>query len=137
MVKSARRHSIITSSKLRELLEKKKWLVKEGKYADAIKINYLIEEEKKKIEEHNEESLDYAFRKRVKTLKKKNETAMSYMQDEMTTNMHKLLHKKKEGENLMKIKMKNLREEAQRKLNEHLRGELTKIRASFLRASRY
>lgn len=35
---------------------------------------------------------------------------MDYIQAEMTTNMHKLLHKKQEGEHLMKIKMKNLRE---------------------------
>ena len=54
MVRSARRNSLITSPTLRELLEKKKWLVKEGKYAEAIKINYLIEAEKRKIEEHNE-----------------------------------------------------------------------------------
>lgn len=62
---------------------------------------------------------------------------MDYIQSEMTTNMHKLLLKKKEGEHLMKIKMKNLREEAQKKLNDHLRGELTKLRMSFSRVAKY
>lgn len=50
MVKSARRHSVVTSPKLVELLERKKWLVKDGRYSDAIKVNYMIEGEKKKIE---------------------------------------------------------------------------------------
>ena len=37
----------------------------------------------------------------------------------------------------MKIKMKNLREEAHRKLNEHLRSELTRLRSTFARAAKY
>lgn len=49
MIKTARRNSLATSPKLQELLDKKKWLVKEGRYADAIRINHMIEGEKKKI----------------------------------------------------------------------------------------
>jgi len=39
----------------------------------------------------------------------------------MTVNFNKLMWKKKEGESIMKIRMKSLRDEAQRKLTEHLR----------------
>lgn len=46
--------------------------MKEGKYAEAIKINFLIDSEKKKIEDHKEESLDYSLKKRLQSMKKKN-----------------------------------------------------------------
>lgn len=135
-MQTARRNSLITSTKLRELVEKKKWLVKEGKFSDAIQINYLIEGERKKIEEQKEESLDYTLRKRVQSMKKKNDSAMSYIQASMSVNMNKLLAKKKEGEHLMQLRMKNLREEAEKKLNDHLRSELGRLKALFARASR-
>lgn len=108
-MQTARRNSLVTSTKLRELVEKKKWLVKEGKFSDAIQINYLIDGERKKIEEQKEESLDYTLRKRVQSMKKKNESAMNYIQASMSVNMNKLLAKKKEGEHLMQLRMKNLR----------------------------
>lgn len=40
----------------------------------------------------------------------------------MSINMNKLLAKKKEGEHLMQLRMRNLREEAEKKLSDHLRG---------------
>lgn len=42
-------------------------------------------------------------------MKKKNESALSYFQASMNLNMNKLLAKKKEGEHLMQLRMKNLK----------------------------
>lgn len=77
------------------------------------------------------------MRKKIQSLKKKNQTTMDYIEMEMQTNMNKLLFKKKEGENIMKIRMKSLRSEAQKKLNDHLRNELGRLRSSFHMAAKY
>lgn len=58
----------------------------------------------------------------MQSLKKKNNNALDNIQASMSINMKKLMAKKKEGENLMQLRMKNLREEAEKKLNDHLRG---------------
>lgn len=77
------------------------------------------------------------MRKKIQSLKKKNQTTMDYIEMEMQTNMNKLLFKKKEGENIMKIRMRSLRSEAQKKLNDHLRNELGRLRSSFQMAAKY
>jgi len=41
------------------------------------------------------------------------------------------MSKKKEGEAIMRIRMKKLREEANRKLNDHYRSEMNRLRSSF------
>ena len=51
---STRRNANLNSSKLRELSEKKKFLVREGRYNKAIKLNMEIENERKRLEEQNE-----------------------------------------------------------------------------------
>jgi len=43
----------------------------------------------------------------------------------------RLMSKKKEGEAIMRIRMKKLREEANRKLNDHYRSEMNRLRSSF------
>lgn len=50
MIENGRKNLIITSPKLRELSERKKWLVKDGNYHDAIRINHQIEQEKRRLE---------------------------------------------------------------------------------------
>ena len=45
--------------------------------------------------------------------------------------MNKLMTKKKEGENIMRVRMKNLKEEAQRKLTDHYKTEIHRLRTSF------
>lgn len=96
----------------------------------------MIESEKKKIQDYKEESFDHTLRRRVQSMKKKNESALSYFQASMNLNMNKLLAKKKEGEHLMQLRMKNLKEQAEKKLTDHLRGELGRLKAMFSRASR-
>lgn len=55
----------------------------------------------------------------------------------LEVNLNRLISKKKEGENIMKIRMKNLREEANRKLSEHYRTEVNRLRNSFYIAANH
>ena len=60
------------SPRLNELSEKKKWLVKDGNYAKAIRINEMINNEKKRLLSQKEERLNFSLNKKVECMKKKN-----------------------------------------------------------------
>ena len=51
-------------------------------------------------------------------------------------NVQKLLRKKQEGEQIMKIRMRSIREEAMKRLNETVKKEVSRLRSLFYEASK-
>ena len=69
-------------------------------------------------------------------MKKKNDSIMQITAMNMSMNMSKLLGKKKQGENALNIRMKSIRDEMKRKLNEKLKDELSRLRSLFYEETR-
>lgn len=75
-----------------------------------------------KLNEHKEEMNEALLHKKLQKISNKTNKYLGAVENNLQTNFNRLLSKKKEGESMMKIKMKKLREEATRKLNEHFKN---------------
>lgn len=126
-----RRNSVITSPWLRELLEKKKWLIRDKQFDEAIKVSNEINREKVKISELKEESNETALHKKLQKLGAQTNRYLGAIEKNYQFDYNRLMSKKKEGESIMRIRMKKLREEANRKLGEHYRSEINRLKSSF------
>ena len=70
-----------------------------------------------KLSEYKEEENENVLNKKLKKLNTQNNRYIGAVEKNLEINFNRLLSKKKEGESIMKIRMKKLREEATRKLN--------------------
>ena len=62
----------MTSPKLRELSEKKKWLIKDGNYHRALEVNNQLQSEVKRLETNNERKVYRSVDKKIEAMQKKN-----------------------------------------------------------------
>lgn len=131
----ARKTAIITSPKLKQLEDKKKWLIKDRRYSNALRVNEMIKQEKGKLLDNREEKLSLLLEKKIEMVNDQNKKIFDYVQSNLKMNLDRLISKKKEGENIMRIRMKSLKAQAQRKLSQHYRNEINRLRSSFFMAA--
>lgn len=121
-IAKSRRHSVLTSPRINELLDRKRWLIKDKRYDNAIEVSQQISRERARISECRQQAHGEVLTKKLEKLANKTNQYLGAIEQNLEVNLNRLISKKKEGENIMKLRMKNLREEAHRKLNEHYRN---------------
>ena len=104
-----RRYSVLTSTKLTELEDKKKKLVSSGNYSEAIKMKTNIHREKQTIQNSQFNKTQFIVAKRSETLKHKTDRLMENTLMNVKMGKNRMINKKKEGESIMKIRMKSIR----------------------------
>jgi hypothetical protein len=67
-IAKVRKNNVITSPRLRELVERRKWLIQDKKYDNAIEVNNEISREREKLSEYKEESNDQILTKKLEKL---------------------------------------------------------------------
>jgi hypothetical protein len=75
--------------------------------------------------------------KKLQILSSQTNRYLGAVEKNLQLNFTRLISKKKEGESIMKIRMKKLREEANRKLNDHFRSEINRLKSSFYLAANH
>ena len=79
----------------------------------------LIKAEEERLRSEREETNYKILEKKLQKLSSSKNRYLKAMESNLQVNMDRLVSKKKEGENIMRLRMRNLRSEAHRKLSQH------------------
>jgi hypothetical protein len=69
----------------------------------------MIKQEKGKLLDNREEKLSLLLEKKIEMVNDQNKKIFDYVQSNLKMNLDRLISKKKEGENIMRIRMKSLK----------------------------
>ena len=126
MEKQTRRQS----PRLGQLQDRKARLVGRKEFEEAMRVNARIEEERERLEEEQARKQEELLRRKVGKLARRTDQQLSTLRRSLQVNMDRLVAKKREGQHIMRIRIKNLSHEANRKLSQHYSTEMDRLRHS-------